>query len=168
VDCEFIPPIDTLNFSDINGVVDITMVESRIDTPCIDRHTIIRTWTATDGVGNQSVVEQVYAVTSCGVTASSNVSDSSPCTGEFVTLSGSLNHPINTYTYYPQWLYRPDASAPWISVTGGDQETFIFPAYSFRAGEYKLVFASVLKTFKRLIKPYSSNTIINIHCLYRN
>ncbi len=56
-------------FNDINGIVDITMVESIIDTPCIDKHTIVRSWTAIDGVGNHSTVEQVYAVTSCGVSA---------------------------------------------------------------------------------------------------
>jgi len=142
VDCEFIPPPDTIVFHDINDVVNITLSEVRLDTPCIDRYTIVRTWTATDGSGNQVSADRIIQVTSCNTQLSASISDESPCPGDFVSLNSSFSHATITNGYYPRWYFRMDSTALWTPVTGGEQSNLSFPAYDFRSGEYRVSYSS--------------------------
>ena len=162
VDCEFIPLPDTIVFSDINGIVDISMTEAIIDTPCIDRYTIVRTWSASDGAGNEVSVDRVILVTTCNTTLSADISNSTPCLGEFVSLNSTFSHPTHINGYFPRWFFRQQPTDSWTPVPGGDQSNLTFPAYSFRSGAYKVIYASQADHLDPQTCQYDSD-IINLN-----
>ncbi|NNF21047.1 MAG: gliding motility-associated C-terminal domain-containing protein, partial [Saprospiraceae bacterium] len=142
VDCDQVPVPDTsLIFPDLSAIVDITMTETRIDTPCIDRHTIVRRWTATSISGNQSVIDQVISIDVCPNTVNATISDNEVCQGEQVDFSVGFVTP-STESYYLQWYFSPDTLLGWAPIPGGSNENFTFAAYTFRNGFYKAVYSA--------------------------
>ncbi|MRG44417.1 T9SS type B sorting domain-containing protein [Chitinophaga sp. SYP-B3965] len=63
VNCDVVPAQVTLAATDnCSGTVTVTMAETRINGSCINNYQLIRTWTATDACGNDSIYRQVVTV----------------------------------------------------------------------------------------------------------
>jgi len=62
-ECDDIPaPANPMATDNCDTNVDITFDEVRIDGPCVDNYSLVRTWTATDNCGNATSQEQVLTI----------------------------------------------------------------------------------------------------------
>ncbi|MEO0404526.1 MAG: hypothetical protein AAF193_06610, partial [Bacteroidota bacterium] len=60
--CVMLPPLVALEAWDDCSDLEQDFQEERLDTDCVNEYTLIRTWTLTDGCGNQAIHTQVVEV----------------------------------------------------------------------------------------------------------
>ncbi|MEO1413432.1 MAG: hypothetical protein AAFW73_26370, partial [Bacteroidota bacterium] len=94
---EQIPPVPTdVTANDNCDTPSFTVEEEQVGSGCT--YTIIRTWTATDDCGNETVVVQNISVVD-GLEVSINPANAQVCNGETLTLTASPNDASYTYVW---------------------------------------------------------------------
>ncbi len=140
VNCDAIPLAPTLLpvTDSCGGPVQFAYNEDKTDGPCLDYHTLTRTWTATDDCGNVSTATQLITVINCGPDAEILLGpDTTVCEPDPVSFEVVLTTGYDTPNY--QWQFSPDGGATWQDITfGGNFSTYhLFFTSSANEGLYR-------------------------------
>ena len=169
--CSNIPPVIDPSVSDDCGPIDLVFDETTTNGECINRYTLTRTWTATDGCGNVATAIQVIQVEACNPLVEATLGGGTEvCENEPVILNSQVGYD----TPYFQWQFSSDGQS-WSDLAGAATDSYQLDAADLAStGWYRLVAAdnpndltnplcsTISDSVQLIVKPLPPQTSQNI------